>query len=126
MGHGCHDCGCPNGCNCGKPSSVSGKIDYVAINFGNRVVTATKVDPVMLEAEQQYNDAESRYRDAQANVKKVRQEVQTRIALRLQREDKDKEIADLEERIKALRGNENRAKRESATQTLTDREVEQQ
>lgn len=41
MGHGCHDCGVPNGCVCGQPSEESSVMERIETQPG--VIAARKL-----------------------------------------------------------------------------------
>ena len=52
MGHGCHDCGCPNGCTCGQPSEE--EIIAARVEKDEGVIAARRV---LVEAQAQLNRA---------------------------------------------------------------------
>lgn len=78
MGHGCHDCGSPNGCTCGKPYDEE-------ISMQRRMDS----DPAVKEARKLLAEAEKR-------VLKTLSDARRKIEL-------DSEIEEVEQRLKTLK-----------------------
>ena len=77
MGHGCHDCGCPNGCECGQP-------------------TEEEVLSKQIENDSGVRTARKAVADAQAELHRALYAARASVSL-------DREIEQAEQRLTALR-----------------------
>jgi len=94
MGHGCHDCGCPNGCTCDRPTPNLG-VDL------SKLIQAVNNDPEVVLAELDFKKAERHLEAARADLRSRRQIADKRHRARLLLEQRKAEIAQLEAEVES-------------------------